>query len=230
MTFGSTRPSQNALHACLAPFLILALTLGGITFTPRDAAAAGSRSAKAKKEQKERKERAESQELQAREEFAAGRYQEALDTYAKLYAETLHPTYLRNVGRCYMNMDEPERAVNSFREYLRKAKDLTPEENKEVEGFIEEMEVAIKKKEDEAAAAAAVDAKPVDPTPSPQPKLVVQPPPKPIPAPKPAPFYTKGWFWGVVGGVVVVGVLGGLWAGGAFSKNNCVDEFQCLPN
>jgi hypothetical protein len=227
MTSGSTRPARNALHVCLASFLIGSLVLGGLTLAPRDAIAAGTRTAKAKKEQQERKERVEAQELKAREDFGAGRYQDALDGYAKLYAETLHPTYLRNVGRCYMNMDEPERAVNSFREYLRKAKGLTPEENQEVEGFIAEMESAIKKKED---AAAAVTAPPVDPTPAPKPNLVEPPPPKPAPVPQPAPFYTKGWFWGVVGGVVVVGVLGGLWAGGVFSKKSCVDEFQCLPN
>ena len=141
MTSGLTRPSHRPplAHACLAYFLVFAIAAGGITFVPTAASAAEATPAKPKKEKKDKKDKAESQELQAREAFAAGRYQEALDSFAKLYAETLHPTYLRNVGRCYMNMDQPDRALNSFREYLRKAKDLSAAERTEVEGFIDEM-------------------------------------------------------------------------------------------
>jgi hypothetical protein len=41
------------------------------------------------------------------------------------------------------------------------------------------------------------------------------------PAPsEPTPFYKKAWFWSVVGVAVVGGVVGGLYAGGAFSKSS----------
>jgi len=83
---------------------------------------------------------AEERDRQARTDFAAGRYQEALDIYAQLYADTLHPTYLRNVGRCYQSMGEPDKAISSFREYLRVAKHLTREQRAEVDGFIKEMQ------------------------------------------------------------------------------------------
>ena len=43
-------------------------------------------------------------ELKAREAFAAGRYEDALNLFAKLYAETLHPVYLRNIGRCHQKL------------------------------------------------------------------------------------------------------------------------------
>jgi tetratricopeptide (TPR) repeat protein len=79
-------------------------------------------------------------DTRARAYFAVGKYQEALDLYGKLYADTLHPTYLRNIGRCYQNLGEPDRAISSFREYLRQAKGLDPAKRKEVEGFIAEME------------------------------------------------------------------------------------------
>jgi tetratricopeptide (TPR) repeat protein len=82
----------------------------------------------------------DARELQAREAFASSRYREALDLYAKLYAEKLHPTYLRNIGRCHQNMGEAEEAIISFRDYLRKAPDLTSGEREEVDGFIKEME------------------------------------------------------------------------------------------
>ena len=85
-----------------------------------------------------RREKAE--ELKARTHFAAGEYQQALDIYARLYAETMHPTYLRNIARCHQNLGNADKAISSFREYLRKAKDLSPEQRAEIEGYIEEME------------------------------------------------------------------------------------------
>src|SRR5581483_2656628 len=79
-------------------------------------------------------------EMRAREAYAAGQYREALDLYVKLYAEKLHPTYLRNIGRCYQLLGEPDKAINSFHEYLHKAKALTASERAEVEGYIHDME------------------------------------------------------------------------------------------
>src|SRR6185369_6210347 len=79
-------------------------------------------------------------EMKARELFAAQRYQDALDIYIKLYAEKLHPNYLRNIGRCYQNLGDPDKAIGSFREYLRKARTLPAEERAEIEGYIKEME------------------------------------------------------------------------------------------
>jgi tetratricopeptide (TPR) repeat protein len=178
---------------------------------------------------------AEPDEMEARQAFAAGNYKNALDIYTKLYAEKLHPTYLRNIGRCYQNLGDPERAISSFREYLRKAKDLKHDERTEVEGYIAEMEEMQKK-----SAAAATP--PPPPQPVAQPLLQPQPQPQPVyfpqpvqvdvaqQAPQPTPFYKKAWFWGVVGGVVVAGTLGGLWAGGvldAKSNNGCPQGYTC---
>ena len=71
---------------------------------------------------------ADSRELKAREAFAAQRYQEALDLFAKLYAETLHPVYLRNIGRCHQKLRQPEKAIDTFNEYLAKEKMITADE------------------------------------------------------------------------------------------------------
>lgn len=81
-------------------------------------------------------------EVAARALFAEGRYREALEVYVKLYAETAHPTYLRNVGRCHQNLGEPEKAIASFREYLRQATDLAADQRATIEGYIREMEEA----------------------------------------------------------------------------------------
>src|SRR5262245_51288113 len=79
-------------------------------------------------------------EMKARTHYAAGEYKEALEIYARLYAETMHPTYLRNIARCHQNLGNADKAISSFREYMRKARDLTPDQRAEIEGYIAEME------------------------------------------------------------------------------------------
>ena len=82
-------------------------------------------------------------EMKAREAFAAGRYDEALQAFAKLYAETLHPVYLRNIGRCHQKMREPQKAIDAFQDYLAKTRagkdKITADERAEIEGYINEM-------------------------------------------------------------------------------------------
>ena len=158
----------------------------------------------------------EGAEVKARTHFAAGEYKEALEIYARLYAETMHPTYLRNIARCHQNLGNADKAISSFREYLRKAHDLTPDQRKEIEGYIAEME-QLKSSRSEA--------RPAPPPAAPPPAA---PPPAPAPPVDTAPalvgpptvatsstssddeggaFYTRVWFWGVVGGVVAAGVV-----------------------
>jgi hypothetical protein len=193
-------------------FLILSLAGAGVTPSPAAFA-------------KEKKEKRDPREMQAREAFAAGSYKDALDIYTKLYAEKLHPTFLRNIGRCYQNLDEPDRAISSFREYLRKAKDLPADERGEVEGYIKELEEVQKRK-------TAVVEQP-KPEPQPLPPPVVQPPvfivqPPPQPAPEPTPAYKKGWFWGVVVGAVALATVGSLAAAGVFSPGSgCPSNTIC---
>ena len=167
---------------------------------------------------------AEDQDLKARKLFAAGDYRQALELYVNLYAETLHPTYLRNIGRCQQNLGEADKAIGSFREYLRKAKDLSPAQRQEIEGYIAEMEELKRKQAGGGAGAgspspstststsAAAGAGAAPPAPG---ALAAPPPatsgPAPAallssPAPAPAddggsPFYTRAWFWVVVGAV-----------------------------
>src|SRR5581483_8458218 len=104
--------------------------------------------------------RADAREMKARGLFARGRYAEALEIYVTLYAETAHPTYIRNIGRCYQNLGEADKAISTFREYLRQAKALTPPQRGEIEGYIREMEELKQKRESrgkEAAPTAARD-------------------------------------------------------------------------
>ena len=182
-------------------------------------------------------------ELKAREAFAAGRYQDALDVFAKLYAESLNPIYLRNIGRCHQNLGEPDRAIASFRDYLRKA-NVPAAERKEIDGYIKEMEELKRKKEASASSAPptpqqATPAEPVTPlpreVPAPAPgsssatASVVMTPSPPAPVEEPSPIYSRWWFWAIVGGVVVTG-LGVAAAAGAFTKTEdatCPDLTRC---
>jgi tetratricopeptide (TPR) repeat protein len=190
----------------------------------------------------------DARELKAREDFAAGRYQEALELFAKLYAESLHPNYLRNIGRCYQNLGEPDRAINSFRDYLRKAKTISHEERKEVEGYISEMEALKREKESAASSATATAAaapapppptatQPVTPIVSESAKapgananvsvVLTAPPPPPPPAESP-PVYERWWFWAIIGGAIAGG-LGAAAAAGVFTKTQDAScgSFKC---
>jgi len=217
---------KKFFRAMSAILLALSLITVGIVPTPAYAA----KEKQEKQDKKDKKDKKDPREMQAREAFAAGSYKEALDIYTKLYAEKLHPTYLRNIGRCYQNLHESDRAISSFREYLRKAKDMPADERAEVEGYIKELEDQQRQNAEAAKPVPQllpVAASPVTPSPQPQPVVFVQ---QPAPAPEPAPFYKRTWFWGVVAGVVVAGTVAGLAAGGVFkakSNNGCPAGFTC---
>lgn len=211
----------------IALFLVLVLAVGALVVPP--AVAAPDR-----------------REMQARQAFAAGNYHDALDLYIQLYAETLHPNYQRNIGRCYQNLRDPDKAINSFREYLRKAKGLGADERAEVDGYVAEMEELKRRQQREAAppppdqkqqetptaASSTVEPRPAPPpaAPAPQsPSLVdLSAPSAPLPNGGPdeaAPIYTRWWFWAIVGGAVVTSV-GVAAAAGVFTKTT---DAPCMP-
>ncbi len=123
-------------------------------------------------------------EVHAQELFALGRYPEALEIYGKLYAETSHPTYLRNIGRCYQNMGEPDKAIASFREYLRHAKRLAADQRALIDGYVREMQDLKAKRQADAQKEAEKEADPEPPPPvKPIPRAPAPPPPREAEAP-----------------------------------------------
>jgi hypothetical protein len=115
-------------------------------------------------------------EMKAREDFAAGRYDEALQTFAKLYAETLNPIYLRNIGRCQQKLKQPDKAIDAFHDYLIKGgKKISADERAEINGYIKEMEAL---RDEQAAKQQATPAPvPVQPVQPIQPAQPEGPPP-----------------------------------------------------
>ena len=187
---------------------------------------------------------ADTRELKAREEFAAGRFQQALDIFAKLYAETLHPVYLRNIGRCYQNLGDADHAIISFRDYLRKHESITAKERAEIEGFIAEMEQLKKQKGGGAAATGEASPAPprsesiVTPLPAaPEPKSGAAPEalvtaPAAAAREESAPVYTRWWFWTLVGAAAIGAGLGIAAATGMLTKTqegSCLSGFDCQP-
>jgi tetratricopeptide (TPR) repeat protein len=168
-------------------------------------------------------------ELKAREDFAAGRFQDALDIFARLYAESLHPNYLRNIARCYQKLGQPERAIDSFRDYLQKAKDITPDEKKEIDGYIKEMEDLKRAKEASAqpAAPAPLPAAPAPASPaaSGAGAVVVDNPSAEV-SPAEKPLYAKWWFWTLIGTAAVAAGVGIAAAAGVFTKTQ---NAPCTP-
>src|ERR1700690_4369085 len=185
-------------------------------------------------------------EMKARESFAAGRYDEALQTFAKLYAETLHPVYLRNIGRCHQKMREPQKAIDAFTDYLAKTKTgkdkITPDERTEIEGYIKDMETlrdAPTAKPAEPAAAAPVT--PLNGTPTTASPILAQPAPQPTAASNPAAtitapppteepshaFYTRWWFWTGVGAVVAGGVGAAIVLSAGSTRDACPTGVVC---
>ena len=188
-------------------------------------------------------------EMQARQSFAAGRYDEALELFAKLYAETLNPIYLRNIGRCHQKLREPQKAIDAFHDYLAKGKKISPDERTEIDGYIKEMEAL----RDEQAKAAAppppvqpiAASQPAAPPPSyPPPPSYAAPPPGGYAAPPPqgtliaqpgqapppsesSPFYTRWWFWTAIGVVVAGGVVAALVLSGGTTKPGCPSGVMC---
>jgi hypothetical protein len=186
-------------------------------------------------------------EMKARESFAAGRFDEALQTFAKLYAETLHPVYLRNIGRCHQKLREPQKSIDSFRDYLAKAKNVSPQEQAEIEGYIREMQALQAAQTQPGVGAGGPASAPSSDHPPGPPSLVPGPVVQEGPATSPppgatlgpassgegtpsasAPFYSRWWFWTAAGVVVAGGVVAAFALSGGASRPPCPTAAVCM--
>jgi hypothetical protein len=121
--------------------------------------------------------------MQAKEAFAAGRYDDALKIFVRLHAETQDPIYLRVIGRCYQNLHDPEPAIRAFRGYLDRSPRLDPAKRAEIEGYIQDMQALLAKQR--AAQAAPAPPGPVAPLPPIAPPAAAPPPEPPASAATP---------------------------------------------
>jgi hypothetical protein len=138
-----------------------------------------------------------------------------LAIYLRLYAETHHPTYLRNIGRCRQMMREPDPAIESFRGYLREARNLAPSERAEIEGYVAEMQRLKLSSPPLATQPASITAG-------------APAPPRSGAADAPA-ITHRWWFWTGIGALAVAGVIAAVAAGGASDRLPCPAGAVCPP-
>jgi len=172
----------------------------------------------------------ESKERAAKKACLVGDVDKGAEILADLYVDTNDATYIYNSGRCFEQNGKNDQAVLRFKEYLRKAKKLSPSETEAVQKKIEELKGSGGKHEAETPpapvptpipaalpATAPAAAAPISPAISPAAPLVAPadplgltqtaPPPEPQEAP---PVYKRWWFWTGIGAIVAGGVVTGV--------------------
>jgi hypothetical protein len=164
-------------------------------------------------------------DLQAANRFQSGKYADALAIYQRLYAETHHPTYLRNIGRCHQMLRQPQPAIENFRAYLRDARNLEPAERTEIEGYIAEMQRL------EVGAAPAASARPPGapgwaPASSGPAATVTSPGASGV-SNGSGGITHEWWFWTGVGVLVAAGVITAVAASGGKERLPCPGGAVC---
>ncbi|HET6147890.1 MAG TPA: hypothetical protein VFH68_10190 [Polyangia bacterium] len=167
-------------------------------------------------------------DLEARDLFQARRYSDALAIYLRLYTETQHPTYLRNIGRCHQMMREPDPAIASFRAYLRDARDLDPSERAEIEGYIGEMQ-RLKLNAPAPSALPPPDGRPPGDPSSTAPGASATGATSSARDADARPITHRWWFWTAIGVLAVTGVIAAVVAGGANDRLPCPAGAVCPP-
>ncbi len=128
-----------------------------------------------------------------------GRFAEAIDEYQRAYELAPLPDLLFNIGQCYRNLKNWERAIFFFDRYLEEAPDSRDAEL--VRSLIAELEETIARETPPPTSTATLAE--VLPPPPPPP-IVVPPPVEPEPA-----VYQRWWFWTLIGVAVVGAAAGG---------------------
>jgi tetratricopeptide (TPR) repeat protein len=105
-------------------------------------------------------------EKAAKKACATGDFAKGVDLLADLYVESNDISWVYNQGRCYQQNNRWEQAISRFREYLRKAKDISDSERAETERQIAECELSMGKTSQVAPPPVAV----TSPVPSAQPE------------------------------------------------------------
>jgi hypothetical protein len=78
--------------------------------------------------------------LEARKACAAGEVDRGIRLLTEYLSATDDPTIIYNMGRCYEQNGLVERALLHFKDYLRKAKDLSAEDRHDAEEHIRQLE------------------------------------------------------------------------------------------
>jgi hypothetical protein len=150
-------------------------------------------------------------EARERDALAAcdsGQVQKGIDLLARLWADTLEPTYVYDQGRCYQKASMPKEALARFQEFVRVAKDSKDEPVAQAEQFIKELQADTTEREHDQAAkvlptAAEIRSPPRAPNPEAPHVDLLATGSTPSSAETRA-IYQRSWFW-IAAGVVAAG-------------------------
>ncbi len=171
------------------------------------------------------KEKAKHAYEEATKSYNLGEYQAALEHFKAAYRAYQEPSFLFNMAQCYRQLGQKADAVRSYRAFLRNAKGDQSEAEQLVASLERALaeELAAKQRPPSGVIAPGSEAdtpldrpsaekvssvaakKPFETIGSPE----IARPPVASPA-KPKRLYQKGWFWGVLGSVVVAGAAVGV--------------------
>jgi tetratricopeptide (TPR) repeat protein len=84
-------------------------------------------------------------EKAAKKACATGDFVKGVDILADLFVDTNEFSYVYNQGRCYQQANRWEQAISRFREYLRKAKDISESDRIETDRQIADCEASLGK-------------------------------------------------------------------------------------
>jgi hypothetical protein len=158
---------------------------------------------------------------QAFEACQKGQVESGVDLLSQLYAETQNLEYVVAQGRCLQKNGKANEALRYYREYLRIAKDATPEQRDKVLAYQKEAEDEARVQAPAPAATPALapapaavpnSLPPAPPPAEPQPvsptvQITQSPEPQPVPADGAAPLYRRPLFLIGAGAVVVAAVV-----------------------
>jgi hypothetical protein len=157
-------------------------------------------------------------EVQARKDCLTGKVDSGVALLVELFTDTGNPTYIFNQARCYQQNARAADALNTFKEYLRVAKDISPRERTAIDQHMAECRAMLAEHEDrskESKPAAETShvvgsaAKPLEPAApaenSARADLTSQPDHAPTRADDSS-IFSRWWFWTIAAVVVAGGV------------------------
>jgi tetratricopeptide (TPR) repeat protein len=136
--------------------------------------------------------------------YALGNYEQAVRHFERSYQLSNHADLLYNLGMAYAQWNGLDGDVGHLRKARRLFQNYTKRlaENPQMDqSQREEAEAQVARLDEQISAheASQAPAPAVKPGPEPQPQPPDQPAKKPV--------YKRGWFWGVIGAVVVAGAV-----------------------
>jgi hypothetical protein len=162
----------------------------------------------------------EAKERAARKACLLGDVKTGTEILADLYLDTKNTTHIYNQARCLEQNGQNAQSILLFREYLRKAPNLSPADSAEVQKRIDDLQAAIDHRaaptpstvpspsasERSGTAAIPPSAAATTGAPASDPLGIAQSAPPPEPQ-ESSPAYKRWWFWSGIGAVVAGGVV-----------------------